>query len=182
MVPHAEAIEKIWRTTPKTPFKNLVDFIDRPIRNNAYKALKYFQKSGKKVLLLTGPAGVGKTTVSLYALYDFIRKRVVSNPLYFSVITDIRNEDLHLKVIEADGFVIDDLNVSVGDYDLKIARKIILYALENDYPLIMTSNNTFDELTQRLFEQHIKSRIEGQGLVIPVKDKDYRLIKAKGGK
>ena len=177
MVPHAEAIEKIWRTTPKKPFKNLLEFLENPQKNKAYKAIKVFQESGKKVLLLTGPAGVGKTTVSLYGLYDFIRKREVVNPLYFSVITDIRDENLHLKVIEADGFVIDDLNISVGDYDLKIARKIILYALENDYPLFITSNNTFKELTTKIFEQHMKSRIEEQGLVIPIKDKDYRIEK-----
>ena len=175
------ALAKIQVVTPATPFESLLEFINNPIKNKAYYAIKHFLKTQKKVLLLTGSAGAGKTTVSLYGLYHFIRKGIVSNPLYFSVITDIRREDLHLKVIEADGFVIDDLNISVGDYDLKIARKIILYALENDYPLFITSNNTVDQLTTKIFEQHIRSRLEGKGLIMPIKDKDYRVLKALGG-
>jgi len=176
--PHKECIAILSAIIPENPMKGFLEVLNNPIKNKAYLTVQKFLKMEKTTLLLHGSAGAGKTVNSIYALYYLLRNRKIVKPLYLSVVTDIYDEKIHLQVIESDAFLIDDLNLFAGDYEIKKAIKIILYALERNYPLFITSNNTYGEL-ETVFDQHIRSRLTSSGLIVHIKDKDYRVLKAK---
>lgn len=173
-LPDKEVILRLSAIIPTRPMQDFLNMRKKPIENKAYKAVSYFLKTDKKNLLLSGSVGAGKTVNAIRVLYNLLRNRKISNPLYLSVITDVEDYKEKAKIIEADAFLIDDFNISVGEYKLKTATNIMLFALERDYPLIITTNNTYQELQ---LEQHIKSRLESNGLIVEIKDKDYRIQK-----
>lgn len=175
---HNEIVMRLSLTVPAGSMEAFLNITKNPIQNKAYKAVGFFlekmQKEKKTCLLLCGSVGAGKTSNAIRVLYHLMKRRQITNPLYLSVITDIEDYKEKAKIIDSDAFLIDDLNLSAGDWKLQTAKNIMLYALERNHPLLITSNNTYQELP---LEQHIRSRIESKGIVIHIKDKDYRIEK-----
>jgi len=172
---HKEVIEILKDIVPLSPLEGLLKVLINPIKNKAYKSVKYFLKSKERNLLLLGSVGAGKTSCSLYVIYTYLKFRKITKPLYFSVLTDLGDREFYtnLKKENYDCFMIDDLNISAGQFRLNIAMEIMLYALERKSPLFITSNNSYEELS-KLFGQHLRSRIDSSSLIIEVKDKDFR--------
>ena len=173
---HAECMSILNLILPPTYIKTLPRLLKKPIRNKAYKtAIAFLKTHGKRNLFMLGSVGCGKTSNCTFVLYHLLRKRQIHNPLYVPVACLGFEEEINRRVIEADSFLVDDLNLSVPEYHKKIATSVMLYALENQYPLLVTSNNTWQELCKGFFQQHLVSRIESSSLIVQIKDKDYRL-------
>jgi len=149
-------------------------------------------------LMLTGPAGVGKT----YAMAALIRfflmlGRPVIRVGYDRLCLQIRDaykpastrsEATIIREFEnIDALFIEDLGTTVGDHSqesdwsLRTLLLILDYRLEHMKPTFITSNKTVEELGHS-FDQRVASRLYQACQIIPVSGKDKRIKEALGEK
>jgi DNA replication protein DnaC len=137
------------------------------------QALKIAKKYGEG-LFLEGGAGIGKTFACIYAISDLVRMYKVSAPLYVSCIT-------YRKVVwdlypDADCYLIDDLNMNLEPFELKLVEKIVYTAWNERRYLFITSNTALEKL-RKILPEPIMSRIFSLCQYAKIEDKDWRIEK-----
>ena len=91
--------------------------------------------------MLFGPAGVGKTTASVWRIAKMVQNLKVSNPQYLSAV-DFEPERIKEIKETADCVLIDDLNPRViPEWKLQLVVELIYHAHNKDWKLFLTSND-----------------------------------------
>ncbi|RUM29894.1 MAG: hypothetical protein DSY42_05595 [Aquifex sp.] len=155
---------------------NLRRTLNNPIQTKALKAVRYFLKKRMKYLILAGTVGSGKTMAVLVATLQLYRYHKVRYPLFVPVPSLLfEREKIFKEYPNCDCLILDDFN-KVNDYTKEIALELFLDAYNKNKYVFITTNLSGKELRE-YFDQHIRSRVEEQGMVVEIKDKDYRVEK-----
>lgn len=130
-----------------------------------------------KSLILTGPAGTGKTHAIVYAIAQHMRYHRIFNPLYVSmpVIEDFKAVRSAYK--EADIVVLDDVNRVLRDYHLDLVKEVVYHCYNEIKTLVIITNLTANDLIQLLADEPIASRLREMCAVKTFKGQDLRLQK-----
>ncbi len=171
-----EALQDFKYLIPERLYMNLKKAVYNPIQTKALKAVKYFLKKRMKYLILAGTVGSGKTIAVLMATLQLYRYHKVRHPLFVAVPSLLFEKERILKeYTNCDCLILDDFN-KVNDYTKELALELFLDAYNKNKYAFITTNLSGNELRQ-FFDQHIRSRVEEQGMIVEVKDKDYRVEK-----
>ena len=171
-----EALQDFKYLIPSRLYMNLRRTLNNPIQTKALKAVRYFLKKRMKYLILAGSVGSGKTTAVLMASLHLYRMHKIKYPLFVSVPSLLFERERILKEFpESDCLILDDFN-RVNAYAKELALEMFLDAYNKNRYAFITTNLSGKELRE-YFDQHIRSRVEEQGMVVEIKDKDYRVEK-----
>jgi len=169
-----EALEDFKYLLPSRLYINLKRTLQKPIQTKALKAVKHFLKKRMKYLILAGSVGSGKTTAVLMASLHLYRMHKIKYPLFISVPSLLFEKERILKEFpESDCLILDDFN-RVNAYAKELALEMFLDAYNKNKYAFITTNLSGKELRE-YFDQHIRSRVEEQGMVVEVKDRDWRV-------
>ena len=171
-----EALEDFKYLLPSRLYINLKRTLQKPIQTKALKAVKHFLKKRMKYLILAGSVGSGKTTAVLMASLHLYRMHKIKSPLFVSVPSLLFEKEKVLKEYpESDCLILDDFN-RVNAYAKELALELFLDAYNKNRYAFITTNLSGKELRE-YFDQHVRSRVEEQGMVVEVKDRDWRIEK-----
>lgn len=169
-----EALEDFKYLIPSRLYSNLRKVINNPIQTKALKAVRYFLKKRMKFLILAGSVGSGKTMAVLMASLQLYRYHKVKYPLFVSVPSLLFEKERILKeYASCDCLILDDFN-KINDWAKEVALELFLDAYNKNRYAFITTNLSGEEL-RKYFDQHIRSRVEEQGMVVEIKDRDYRV-------
>jgi len=170
-----EALEDFKYLLPSRLYVNLKKVVSNPLQTKALKAVKYFLKKKMRFLILAGSVGSGKTMAVLMGAYLY-RYHKIRFPLFVSVPSLLLEKEKVLKDYPgSDCLILDDFN-RVNDYTKELALELFLDAYNKNRYAFITTNLSGEEL-RKYFDQHVRSRVEEQGMVVEIKDKDYRVEK-----
>lgn len=186
---HAAALSKRWRLASGIP-AGLRDWtlerLGANVRTDVLAAAKAWAEGESRGLLLTGPAGVGKTTVAAAAANGLLGTapvRWLSVPVMFARLSlqfndDERNEILRL-LVSPTALVLDDLDKSrPSEYAAEQLFLAIDTRVQAGAPLLVTTNLLLSELADRYPEPYgetIVSRLIGTCDCFAVNGADRRL-------
>lgn len=126
-------------------------------------------------VILTGPAGTGKTHAIIYAIAQLLRKYRVKNPLYISC-PDMQDfKALREAYREADMIILDDVSKFLRDFHLDFVREVIYHAYNEEKRLAIISNLDIKDLFGLLAEEPIISRLREVCVLRRVEGADLRL-------
>lgn len=171
-----EALQELKDFIPPRLYLNLKKAVHNTIDTKALKAVKLFLRKKMKFLILAGSVGSGKTIGVLMGVLQLYRLHRVRNPLFVSVPSLLFEKERVFKDFQnSDCLILDDFN-RINDYAKELALELFLDAYNKDKYAFITTNLSGNNL-RTYFDQHIRSRVEEQGMVVEVKDKDYRICK-----
>lgn len=186
---HAFAQSKRWRLKSGIPAE-LRDWtferVGASIRPEVLNAAKAWADGKSRGLLLSGPAGVGKTTISAAAangLLDSAPVRWLSVPVMFARLglafgDDERTEILRV-LVSTTPIVLDDIDkVRASEYAAEQLFLAIDTRVQAGAPLLVTTNLLLSELADRYPEPYgetIVSRLIGKCDCFAIKGDDRRL-------
>ena len=143
----------------------------------------YLEQDGRGLCII-GTPGTGKTHLAIAAARQISEnyRRTVRFVTWNDLLQQIREsfqtrEPVYEKYKTADLLVIDDWGKTKdSEWTAEIVFGLINYRYENMLPTILTSNNTYEELTKRMGEA-VMSRISETCDIIQMRGSNYRLRK-----
>lgn len=158
-------------------------FVVNESNKEVFKVMQNFDYK-KDNIYIYGRCGTGKTMLAGAILSKFIDLDV--NTLFFNLFSLSRSlrmkepdeeSELLKKYINSNIFILDDLGVGkTTDFGLQILYEIIDGRDKNNKNgLIITSNFSLEEISQKLDDDRLASRIAGLCHVYELKGKDYRI-------
>ena len=160
--------------------KKFSDISDEKVRAEAVKLSKQFANKEIPGISITGSVGSGKTHIAYCILKEYLYTNHKDNPepsifivklqtlkkLWLKDLSDGRNSEFYL---------LDDVGtVKQNEWLTEMLYDLIDYRYENNLPIIITSNLTADEITEK-FDARITSRLIEMCYTLSVNGKDYRL-------
>jgi len=150
-----------------------------------------FKENKKESLMLTGPAGTGKTHLAV-ATVDYIArlKHKLLKRIIFVTVPDmvemvrrklfidpkILKKDIYKdSLLECDLLVLDDLGAeSMTDWTKDLVHQLIDFRYRENLPIVITTNLTLDKV-KKLYGERVFSRIYEMCQGIELSGSDYRL-------
>jgi DNA replication protein DnaC len=140
-------------------------------------------------LYLYGKSGVGKTIFSCFYLLGLLKTQSDLNKMFFINTTDLlfkfkasyihRSDETETELIEkyskAKLLILDDFGIDkITDWSFQMLYVLINNRYENMLPTIFTSNHDLDEMTAKLGDNRITSRIQESCEIVKMDGKNYR--------
>lgn len=168
--------------------------IFKPQNESQEKALKisrrYVEKWDKVKkeglgIIYSGGVGVGKTHLAIAVLRELTIKEKISGKFitlerWFSKIkgamdySEMTQEDLISPLEEREFVVLDELAVDyISNWEEKTLRRVIDYRVKNNKPMILTTNDSVEEIKTSLGPR-LYSRLRGKTGAIEMKGPDMR--------
>ena len=151
-----------------------------------------FGKNKKEGLLLSGPAGIGKTHLAA-AIVDHIARlkhRLIEKDIIFTTVPDMvgkvrkemfldpktpNKEAYKESLLECDLLVLDDLGAeSITLWTVDLVHQIIDFRYRDELPVVITSNLSLDEI-KKLYGERLLSRIYEMCQGVELSGSDYRV-------
>ena len=171
IIPKPRPLEEVLQILEKGGFPNR--FLKLLPHLKRTKAIEAILK--KDSAMLFGPAGVGKTTASVWRIAKMVQTLKVSNPQYLSAV-DFEPERVKEIKETADCVLIDDLNPRViPEWKLQLVVELIYHAHNKDWKLFLTSNDGL-KLPQPILSRLVE--ICGEPIRLQGEDLRLRSIKA----
>ena len=169
---------------------------DRAKDSNAYNTCRdygrSFGKNKKEGLLLSGPAGTGKTHLAV-AILDYIvrlKQRLIKKEIIFTTVPDMvekvrkkmfinpkapDKEVYKESLLECDLLVLDDLGAeSMTDWTRDLVHQIIDFRYQGKTPTVITTNLTLGRIKE-LYGERVYSRIYEMCHGVELSGSDYRI-------
>ncbi len=169
---------------------------DKVKDSNAYDMCRDYARSfrynGKESLLLSGPAGTGKTHLAA-AIVDYIARlkhHLINREIIFTTVPDMvevvrkkmfldpktpGKEAYKESLLECDLLVLDDLGTeSVTLWTVDLVHQIIDFRYRERMPIVITTNLSLDKIKD-LYGERVYSRIYEICQGIEFCGKDYRV-------
>jgi DNA replication protein DnaC len=161
--------------------------LDRTGCEQAIEVAQAWARGELPGLVLTGPIGVGKTTIAATAACEYLTRRPLrwtSVPVLFARLGAGHNDQQRKVALELltgrEALVLDDLDKARGtEYGAEQVFTVIDNRITEGAPLLVTMNATLDELAARFPEpagDAIASRLAGYCDVLRVDGEDRRLM------
>lgn len=159
--------------------KKFADIKDLKVRSEAIRLSNQFAKKEIPGISITGTVGSGKTHIAYCILKEylytnhketaevsvFITKLQTLKKLWLKDLPDGRNSEFYL---------LDDVGTAKqNEWLTEMLYDLIDYRYENNLPIIITSNLTADEITEK-FDHRITSRLTEMCYPLPVSGEDVR--------
>jgi chromosomal replication initiation ATPase DnaA len=160
--------------------KKFIDIKDESVRTEAIKLSKQFANKEIPGISLTGSVGSGKTHIAFCMLKEYLFTNHKENPESSVFVAKLRTlKKLWLKDLsdgrDSEFYLLDDVGtVKQNEWLTEMLYDLIDYRYENNLPIIITSNLTADEITEK-FDIRITSRLIEMCCQLNVNGKDYRL-------
>jgi len=160
--------------------KKFIDIKDELVRAEAIKLSKQFANKEIPGISLTGSVGSGKTHIAFCMLKEYLFTNHKENPEPSVFVAKLRTlKKLWLKDLsdgrDSEFYLLDDVGtVKQNEWLTEMLYDLIDYRYENNLPIIITSNLTADEITEK-FDIRITSRLIEMCCQLNVNGKDYRL-------
>jgi len=159
--------------------KKFSDIKDQKVRAEAIKLSNQFAKKEIPGISITGIVGSGKTHIAYCILKEYLytNHKEIAEPSVF--ITKLQTlKKLWLKDL-SDGrnsefYLLDDVGTAKqNEWLTEMLYDLIDYRYENNLPIVITSNLTADEITEK-FDRRITSRLTEMCYPLPVAGDDIR--------
>lgn len=159
--------------------KKFSDIKDETVRAEAIRLSKLFSKKEIPGISITGTVGSGKTHIAYCILKEYLYTNHKDNPEPSVFITKLQTlKKLWLKDLP-DGrnnefYLLDDVGTAKeNEWLTEMLYDLIDYRYENNLPIIITSNLTADEISEK-FDQRITSRLIEMCYPLSVNSGDFR--------
>ncbi|MEM3426724.1 hypothetical protein [Hydrogenobacter thermophilus] len=131
--------------------------------------------NGHKGIILSGPAGVGKTFALSLKIANKLRNYRVKNPVYISL-PDLQDfKSTKELVAESDVVFLDDVKGSLRESLLDFVHTVIYHCYNHEKLLYIATNLSWKDLINVLQEQPIVSRLSEMCVYKRIEGKDLRL-------